>query len=77
MPVYEYHCNQCGENFEELVRGEEKIRCSHCGSEQIKKKLSVSASPRVKKASHGCCRGEDCPVQPACGCGGNCPHHHH
>jgi len=31
MPLYEYHCNGCGHNFEQLVfHGEESVRCPVC-----------------------------------------------
>ncbi len=46
MPIYEYNCEECDENFEELVRiaGVSQVTCPHCGSEQTKKKISTFAS---------------------------------
>lgn len=41
MPIYEYKCGKCGAEFEKLVFGSTKITCSKCGSEEVRKKLSV------------------------------------
>ena len=39
MPIFEYHCTDCGTNFENLVlRAQEKATaasCSDCGSESV------------------------------------------
>jgi putative FmdB family regulatory protein len=44
MPLYEYHCLDCGAEFEELVRSEdEKIECEDCDSENVKRKMSTFA----------------------------------
>ena len=44
MPIYEYTCSSCGEEFEELVLGsDEKISCPKCKSGKVKKKMSVFA----------------------------------
>ena len=35
MPIYEYECNECGNQFEALVRRiDEKVSCVACGSEE-------------------------------------------
>jgi putative FmdB family regulatory protein len=44
MPVYEYHCEECGKNFDLFIRsttqrGEPK--CPHCGSKKAKKAISL------------------------------------
>jgi len=41
MPIYEYHCNDCGKNFELLLFGNEKPECSFCKSEKVIKLLSA------------------------------------
>lgn len=42
MPIYEYVCNKCSEEFEELVfSSSEKINCPQCGSKHVKRALSV------------------------------------
>jgi len=43
MPIYEYQCNNCQHEFEEILMGsskEEDIRCPKCSSEDVKKKTS-------------------------------------
>jgi putative FmdB family regulatory protein len=43
MPMYEYHCAKCGCDFEELVMGDDKVKCGSCGSTRVKKKMSAFA----------------------------------
>ena len=45
MPIYEYKCNKCENEFEKLVfAGEDKnIFCPECTSRDIYKKMSVSS----------------------------------
>jgi len=43
MPIYEYHCNDCGADFERLLkRSDEKVSCD-CGNEKVTRRLSVFA----------------------------------
>ncbi|MDK2981387.1 MAG: hypothetical protein PWQ55_1734 [Chloroflexota bacterium] len=47
MPLYEYHCQNCAEDFEKIVRFSEADRlpaCPTCGSTDTRKKISASAS---------------------------------
>ncbi|GBD97187.1 MAG TPA: zinc ribbon domain-containing protein [Nitrospirae bacterium] len=42
MPIYEYKCIDCEEDFEELVSGmDPDVSCPKCSSRNIKKKLSL------------------------------------
>jgi putative FmdB family regulatory protein len=44
MPIYEYHCNHCGRDFDKFVRFSEQSTaqdCPHCGQSDTRKKLSV------------------------------------
>ncbi len=44
MPIYEYICRKCDEEFEQLVFDREAaIECPACGSRKVKKCLSVFA----------------------------------
>jgi putative FmdB family regulatory protein len=46
MPLYEYHCNDCGDEFEKTVRfadAESVQDCPACGSHQTHKKISRTA----------------------------------
>ena len=44
MPIYEYRCQQCGHQFEWLVRSDEKPACPSCGRRKLTKQLSVPAA---------------------------------
>lgn len=44
MPIFEYHCSDCGREFEQLVRASSTPACPHCASEHLEKKLSVFAA---------------------------------
>ncbi len=51
MPIYEFHCPQCGRDFEELVfNSREKVQCPGCGGQECEKLLSA-VSFRSKNAS--------------------------
>ncbi len=39
MPIFEYQCQECGEEFEKLIRSPEKIECPECGGD-VRKLLS-------------------------------------
>ncbi|MBD3309129.1 zinc ribbon domain-containing protein [candidate division KSB3 bacterium] len=42
MPIFEYACEQCGQEFEKLVlRSAETITCPTCETPHVKKKFSV------------------------------------
>ena len=47
MPIYEFSCETCSEDFETLVRSsdwEGEVECPSCGSEKIEKRWSVFAA---------------------------------
>ncbi|MBC8208448.1 MAG: zinc ribbon domain-containing protein [Desulfobulbaceae bacterium] len=51
MPIYEFKCNSCGQNFESLVliaSAVDSITCKHCNSTDIKKIISVTSSQPTK-----------------------------
>lgn len=43
MPIYEYQCETCTHEFEELVRGVECVHCPHCQGASVRRKLSTFA----------------------------------
>ncbi len=63
MPIYEYKCEKCDTNFEELQTKNEKVVCPGCGGTSLKKMFSVfakgsSSEGRVPtSAPGGCCPG--------------------
>ena len=47
MPIYEFICEECFEEFEKLVgfrQSEIELNCPACGSDLIRKKISNFAS---------------------------------
>lgn len=47
MPLFEFICKDCGQNFEELVRSSittDEVTCPICKSREVKKKVSTFAS---------------------------------
>ncbi len=44
MPIFEYQCKGCGQNFEKLVRADTRLECPACQSMALEKKLSVFAT---------------------------------
>lgn len=73
MPIYEYICDDCGQQYERIVLGKgTAVACPKCSSGKHTLKLSVFASPAGSKSNSGpsnsgpasgggCCGG-------ACGC---------
>jgi putative FmdB family regulatory protein len=44
MPIFEYRCQNCSEEFEKIILGEEKdVECPECGSDETRKLLSAFA----------------------------------
>lgn len=41
MPIYEYACNDCREEFEKLVFASTVVLCPSCSSGNIRKKMST------------------------------------
>ncbi len=69
MPIYEYRCRNCDQEFELLVRGVEKPSCASCGSTDLIRQLSIPAAHTAGSASPPCPAKESgaCDVR---GCGG-------
>lgn len=47
VPIFEYRCEKCGEEFEEIVSSDERDRpqaCPACGSKRTKRLISAFAS---------------------------------
>jgi putative FmdB family regulatory protein len=68
MPIYEYVCQECGHEFEYLVRGSNKPSCPSCGKGRLAKKFSLPAA-------HTATAEPSCPVRQSgscnvSGCGG-------
>lgn len=49
MPIYEYACGDCGNEFEALVRSDTTPVCPSCHSTKLDKLLSVFATTTVSE----------------------------
>jgi putative FmdB family regulatory protein len=67
MPIYEYHCSECGTTFEELVlaKSAEAVKCSGCGSSGVERKFSTFAA----QSSNGSASEAKSFEGGSCGCG--------
>ncbi|UCH81964.1 MAG: zinc ribbon domain-containing protein [Nitrospiraceae bacterium] len=56
MPIFEYKCDDCGEEFEKLVFGSHpEMTCPKCSKNNVTKKMSAFGMSGVEKqTSSGC-----------------------
>lgn len=58
MPIYEYHCPQCGSDFEKLVTRQSAVACPACGYPEVMRTMSVFGlkigTTFVASAGSGC-----------------------
>lgn len=68
MPIYEYTCQDCHQNFE-MIRtmkdADSELGCSHCQSKNVKRRISLfnaSSGGRPITNGGGCssCAGGSC-----------------
>ena len=80
MPIYEYRCRACDEEFETIVSASTVPACPGCQSEDLEKQLSVFAvgadkagasantqMPCSPAACGSCCHGGGSAMPGACG----------
>lgn len=78
MPIYEYHCNECGRVSEILVglhSEGEILACQHCGSSDLEKILSVSSftfTDSTRAPGKTCYGSDERCDSPPCSSGGVC-----
>lgn len=73
MPIYEYRCDDCGTQFEKLVRRDadvQELECPSCGESHLSQQYSTFAahaqsSPSAAPAPGPC--GAMCPTPGMCG----------
>ena len=77
MPLYEYGCRACREDFEALLPAERRdaadTACPHCGETKTVRKISLMARPVISEGggSSGASPAFDCGSPGGC-CGGSC-----
>jgi putative FmdB family regulatory protein len=60
MPIYEYKCAACGEEFEEFrfpTESDKDVICPKCGSEKAKRTISTFSSSSPGESSGSCSSG--------------------
>lgn len=44
MPIFEFHCTNCNQDFEKLVfASDSKVECPQCGKTDVRKLMSACA----------------------------------
>ncbi len=67
MPIYEYLCKGCGNEFESLVKNASaKVECPKCSGAKVERKLSVFSA---SVAGQNCPSAAACPTAGKKGCG--------
>lgn len=76
MPIYEYKCEKCGNEFEQLVFGQECPSCPKCESDKVCRLMSccqfksatpIGQAPVSSSSSGSSCGG--CSATSCAGCG--------
>jgi len=84
MPLYEFHCSKCENDFELLVptsQWEGNAACPRCGSKKLTKQLSVFAPAGPAASGPVPCDFGGCPTPQrqrhgaGCGCCGGAHRH--
>ncbi len=69
MPIFEFHCQSCDQNFEKLVFGSDpEVECPRCGQTKVEKlmsacnakvgmKMTAASNPKAGAACSGCSAG--------------------
>jgi putative FmdB family regulatory protein len=58
MPIFEFRCGKCGENFEVFFRSRDEkvaILCPKCGSKKAKRLMSAFAGKVGRTSAGGGC----------------------
>ena len=72
MPIYEYQCQSCGQEFQKRVsfaEADSKPFCPNCESEETAKKISMFCAHGVTGGSGSSCSG--CEGGSCSSCGGH------
>ncbi len=78
MPLYDYRCRSCGEQFEVLVGTSSSggaIECPTCGVSKVEKLMNASWTPsRLTQRRPGktCCGADERCEKPPCSDDGTC-----
>jgi putative FmdB family regulatory protein len=71
MPIFEFRCQACGNEFEKLVFGSDAVECPSCHQADVEKLMSAcsakvgykfTAASNPKGASCGGCSATSCSI---------------
>ena len=65
MPIFEYICKECKQEFEAIVQGSAIVACPACKSRRLEKQLSVFAASVKRSAASA----REVPSAPCGSCG--------
>ncbi len=71
MPLFEYRCEKCEHQFEQLVRQGETPGCPQCAAKRVEKLMSIAAG-RVATTSSSLPLASTCPPSDAPPCSPHC-----
>ena len=75
MPIYEYKCEKCNQEFECIVFGSETPECSHCGCEKVQRLMSAcgflskDSGGETTRSTAGASACSGCPSTNCSSCG--------
>ncbi|UCH07322.1 MAG: zinc ribbon domain-containing protein [Deltaproteobacteria bacterium] len=77
MPIYEYHCDDCGKVSEVMVgigRQSDSLQCKHCGGTALSKlpTLASFVTSPSRPSGRTCCGKEERCDKPPCSTEGTC-----
>lgn len=64
MPIFEFKCHNCGQEFEVLVSNAEKdqVKCPECASADVKQLLSLFSTTGGKASAYPASNCDTCGV---------------
>jgi putative FmdB family regulatory protein len=66
VPLYEYACRSCDENFEALVFSGDEVECPSCHGDDLERQWSVPAAPLNTVSPSSGCVTDSPPCGPGC-----------
>ncbi len=77
MPIYTYHCANCGADFEKLVRNGTAVTCPECEGKKLERRMSVPARCAAAAGKPSDFSSLGPPAGGGACCGGSCHSHRH